>query len=692
MCRRFWIWLSIVALVAGIARYYRLGEGVLRGDELNRYFEGRSPATLVEFWRDWQSTNQIPLQNVVCMGVARLMGEVNEYTLRVPGAALGILTVVILAFWIGRRWGAAVGFLAGMWLALNPYHLHESREAYYYGFLMFSSTLFSLYTLEALVRMRADRRAMSWWAFAGWSLTAWLLCMSHMSTWVYAAVWGTALFVQGLTTLPNDEKRRQLIRLSVSGLLILIAMRRWIGDAIAEVRKVGADMGYVYIGDRFSDVAPRVLPMYLAGFNGVGFLLLALVVIAAVMLWMRRKTTAADPRYSLLTGLTLVSGTALFMYIGGVGGGVAKETFFSSFWPVWMAWAAVTIWKAAQILVPNRISAAALDRWFIAGAAALFLILAMPAWTIMNLDGKPVPYRQIREVLDRELPPGTAVVVDRWFEPWNEMAIYPPSNVFVTFTIPDEPLRTYVDQNWRGTTIRAFETGAVQAFLQLTRNHEAQLGVWNWPDRFFKHKTEIVNPRALWLRNTGFSAMSGLYEQNTNRVIAHLYYNTDEDWAARARAAGRSAFWLYGGGWDHVKPWRMMPGWPEPLMQALWIQAGLFENGGKTVGRIQEIDRLPQEQAMRYLNQGRWADYRIAGEKSQLRLFNLTDADLVAELKLTGMALTGPIQAKVGETPVSFPGGLLSTHRISVTLKPGENAIPVAVPPGQVLIIRQVEI
>ena len=692
MFRRTWIWLAVVAALAGAVRFYRLGDGVLRGDELNRYQWGLAPITVVDYWKNWEPTNQIPLQEVFCVGIARTMGEVNEYTLRFPGAVLGWLTVLLLSFWVGRRWGGAAGFLAGIWMAVNPYHLHESRESYFYGFLIFNSAAFSVFSLEAMAWLRANRRAMGFWAFAGWTATALLTCMSHMSAWVYAVAWAGALFGVGHFSLPPGERKKQVLGLAASGVFILFMMRRWIRDAIGELRKVAEDTGYEYIGDRFSAVAPRVLPMFLAGFNWAGFLALGVALAAAAVLWAKRRTLERDVPYALLSWMTLASVAAMYLYIGGVGGGVAKETFFSPFWPLMVPWATASIWKAARALAPARWPAGRLEGLFAAAAAAVFAVLALPAWMVANLDGKPIPYRQIREQLDATLPEGAVVVVDRWIDPWVEMAIYPPSNAVVSFTIPDEPLKTYVEQDWRGTTRRAFERGDAQAFLRLTRNHEQQLGPWSWPERFFARKLEIANERALWLRRTGYSVMMDLHAPNTNRVVAHLFYNTDEDWAARARAAGQSAFLLYGGGWNHVKPWQPLPGWPEQMQQLLWVQAGIFEDGGRTIESPDDVYRLPQEEAMRHLNRGRWAEYRAVGENSRLRLFNLTDRELDVELKLTAIALNGSVRARVGRASIPFPNAVLSTKRVPATLAPGENEISISVPPGQLLLVRRAEL
>ncbi|MCF7838108.1 MAG: hypothetical protein K9N49_05715 [Candidatus Marinimicrobia bacterium] len=682
MRRHWYLGLALIAVVAGMTRFQYLGRSALRADELNRYLEGRSPVSLVAYWRDWQPTNQMPLQNVLAMGVARLFPEVNEFSLRFPGAVLGVLTVLILAGWTGRRWGPAPGLLAGLWLALNPYHLYESREAYYYGLLMFAATLFSLYTLEWIVCLRAERRALSIRAALLWTASAWLLCLSHMSAWMYALVWGLALLLAGIPGLPRAQRRAHFCRLALSGLALLFLMRRWIRDAIGEVSKVGADPEYVYFGDSFANVAPRVLPMFLAGYNAVGFALLGLTIPAALFLAWRWRATATDSRYVWLTGLTLVSVGALYAYVGLIGGGVAKETFFSACWPVLLVWAPVTLWKAARALLPGQA-----PRWTLVAAAALALILARPAWFIMRLDGKPTPYHQIQAWLDRELPPGTVVVVDRWFEPWVEMAIYAPTNVVVTFTVPDEPYRQFREGDWRGVTQRAFEQGTAQAFLRLTRNHEEQAGPWDFPARFFARQAEIANPEALWLRRTGYAVMSGLYAPNTNRVVAHVFHNTDADWAQRARAAGRDTLLLFDVGWGHLKPWRPPPGWPPELVQTLWLQAGALLERGHGFDDLRALGQLPRPEAQRYLEQGQWADYRIAGPHARWRAYNLTDRERTTQLHLTAIALSGPVRARLDDQTLSFPPQLMVTRQVPVTLRPGRQEIALAVPPNQFLLV-----
>lgn len=91
-------------------------------------------------------------------------------------------------------------------------------------------------------------------------------------------------------------------------------------------------------------------------------------------------------------------------------------------------------------------------------------------------------------------------------------------------TIPDEPLEEYIKNDWRGITKYVFETKRANAFLRLTRNHEQKIGLWTWPETFFKNKHTFINKDALWLRNNGYYLFSDMYSFNTNRIISELFY------------------------------------------------------------------------------------------------------------------------------------------------------------------------
>jgi hypothetical protein len=357
-----------------------------------------------------------------------------------------------------------------------------------------------------------------------------------------------------------------------------------------------------------------------------------------------------------------------------------------------MIWCVASLWLAAQSLKPRLPSWFEIQKVFILASVLLLAVFLRPVWALVNLDGKPTPYHQIVQTLDKTLPAGSVVVVDRWFEPWVEMAIYSPSNVIVTFTKPDEPYRTFLEGNWREETKKSFESGMMQGYLRLTRNHEYLTGVWDWPDKFFSHRAAITNSEALWLRHSGFAVVGNLLEPNTNRVTADLFYNTEEDWLAKLKASGTPTRLIYGSGWAYFKPWRFDQTWLNfmsgqmarqnlsgqdfqqragEILQMLWLQAGSFRVRGSGFSDLRQMNQLQQTDANRFFQTGQWADYRIAGSDSMFRALNATEVPLKANLEVVAISLSGPARATIENTPVEFPGGLMISRSIPLEIQPG---------------------
>jgi len=230
------------------------------------------------------------------------------------------------------------------------------------------------------------------------------------------------------------------------------------------------------------------------------------------------------------------------------------------------------------------------------------------------------------------------------------------------------------------------------AFFE-SKQYWDDFGAWVAPWANFAQKKEFVDEPNLCLTRIGL-AYRGWQQIDTPRdkMTITIYYNTDEDVIARAKAAGNRVLRGYGEGWRYLKPWQPMQGWPEPLMQALWIQAGLYTEGGKTVASLADLQKIPQQQVNRYLNQGRWADYRIPGSRSPLRLFNLTEREMSATLSITAIALSGNVRCMIGDKTAVFPQTLMTARHIPVTLKPGENQVVVAMPMNNFLLVHDVRL
>lgn len=614
--------LALVLAMAGAVRFHDLSRAAVRSDEIAFLFRAQQDLSLVELWKNPPWFNQIPLADSVPILWTRLTGQsADERVVRQPFALLGWLTVGLCAAWAMRRRGAGAGLLLGVWMALLPYHVYHSREAYYYVAVMLFSAGMTLRGADFMAQVRGGKELRPR-HYAEWTAWTMMACLSHMSVWVVAAVTGLLLAAIGWRGLAGTARKRHGVAMGLAVLVLGVGMSRWVLRALYEMKRAPASP-QGHIGSAFDWIAPRVVPFFTGGANAVGVGILAAVLAAAAFTFWRSRgrPVREDPLLGSLTWIALCGLAGSYAYIFAVGGGdKAKLTYFAANLPAFLAWAVLTLDKGFARAGENR--RLALD----AGAAALIgLVLAVPAWQVTQLDGKPAPYRQIQAWLDSNLAPGDAVIVDRWYEPWNEMARYAPSNVFVTFTVPDEPYENYVGYNWRKTTQTAFERNGAQAFIRIARNHEKRAGLWSWPEKWFAHHAVVTNAAGVWLRDTGFAPMEEFYSE-TNRVATEIFYDTHADVAARARAAGQDAVWFFGAGWRLFKPWQ----------------------------------------------QGDFTDYRVLEGEGAMEIHNLRDVPVKFAGEIVAAAMGGEQRVRIGDAaPLAFPEGRLERRTFALELSPG---------------------
>jgi hypothetical protein len=345
----------------------------------------------------------------------------------------------------------------------------------------------------------------------------------------------------------------------------------------------------------------------------------------------KRSLPHRDYVYDSLTLLICAGFAALYAYVGAVGGGVAKITYFSVLLPAFLTWVAYTLDVVAASLSGTWPMVARL-----AIPGVVVALFAQPAWMITRLEGKPVPYKKIREWLDDNLDPGSVAVVDRWLEPWNEMARYAPSKVFVTFTVPDEPYETYRQLRWRDVTEEFIERGGAQAFIRLTRNHENRDGLWTWPERHFARRAAITNDAAAWLRRHGYDALEPYSSSSGHQLTTEIFYDLRSDVVARKRAAGERFALFY----------------DETLRYEKSGPLGIF--------------RVQTQQFM---------DWRVLSQSGTFDVFNLTEKEQRALVKLRGAAPAGPkVVIGPGGEQKEFNAGELQGWMIGpIVLAPGSN-------------------
>lgn len=614
---------ACLALAVGL-RLADLSRVATRSDEMNFLRYAAEGVSSVELWKNPPFQNQMPLADSIAIlwAQAQPRRAVDAGLVREPFALFGAMTLITCVAWLWRRRGWRAAMLGTVWLGLSPFLVYHSREAYYYAVGMFFSTgmvLASVGLLERLER-RAPLSAWDWTIWAAWVCVS---CLCHMAIWALAGALALLLWVAGWNALRGPARRQFFFRSSVVYGLLLLAMSRWIWRAIGEIVRVSKDPTIAHIGNPFSWMAPRILPVFFGGANAVGVGLLAATLGASVWAWRCRRNgtpAAGAARMDGLSRAVWLGFAAMLVYVGMTGGGAGKWVYFSAAAPVLLVWA-VCGWDRFWSLWGGRAQA-----WGMAGCTvAVAGLLALPAWKVTQLDGKPAAYRHIQQWLDENLSPGDVAIVDRWYEPWNEMALYAPSNVTVTFTVPDEPYEQYVGLNWRKTTQSLFERNGAQAFIRIARNHEKRAGLWSWPEKWFAHRAVVTNAAGVWLRDTGFAPMEEFYSE-TNRVATEIFYDTHADVAARARAAGQDAVWFFGAGWRLFKPWQ----------------------------------------------QGDFTDYRVLEGEGAMEIHNLRDVPVKFAGEIVAAAMGGEQRVRIGDAaPLAFPEGRLERRTFALELSPG---------------------
>ncbi|MFM9058828.1 MAG: hypothetical protein ACKOSQ_06885 [Planctomycetaceae bacterium] len=632
-----WLVLAVVLLAAATLRFIDLDRSAMRADEINYLFElfqGPGRLTLFERWSTPPGLDQQPFPHSIAIVWHWFRpGPPGEQSVREPYALIGLLTVVGVMVWLFRRRGLAAAVLVGVWMGLLPYHVAQSREAYYYVVVMAFSAGMTLQTVDLFSRLRA-RKPIPTRAYVTWATWTLMACLCHICAWVVAALcWGLLLWA-GLASLPAPRRRPHVKAMAGSAALITLVMIRFVLRAIEHVRR-SAETGGLIGGD-FTWVAPRVIPFFTAGANLPGIAASLLLLIAGV--WfvartIRRTNARRDPLYEALTIVVGAGFIAVYAYVGLLGGGKAKVTYFSAMLPVFLVWAAYTC---------DIVAASLAGGWPIVMRVALPCliagVLAKPAWMVTRLEGKPTPYKQIRDWLDANLDPGSVVLIDRWFEPWNEMRLYAPKKAFVTFPVPDEPYELYRQLQWRDVAQRMIEQGKAQAFIRLVRNHEGRDGLWTWPETHLAHRGVIVNDVAVWLRDHGYVADEPYYDRNQKCIVTEIFYDLRDDAVKRRQAAGERFAVFF----DETMPYEKTG----PL--------GIF--------------RVQTQQFM---------DWRVLGQSGFVDVYNLQDTAQRARLRVRAVSPAGPkLVVGAGTQRFDFGGGQFQEWVMDAqAFEPGSNPV-----------------
>ena len=645
--------LALMVLAGGYLRLARLEQATMGGDVMEYYKicqSGVRPAELLVHSPQyigampplWFAAHNWFLQTFHL--------PVNFGTVRRLDALTGLLAI-LAAFWAGRAAGGrGTGLLTAFLVTLQPLHVQMSRESYFYVPIVLGGFI----GLWALLRL-SERIAQEKAPGIGFYLLAFpaFLLLTHVqiSSWSFAAVWIVALYA---LLLPAAIRRR-LSWGHVAGLTFAFfllglptLMSEWgMRDVLQLVFGQSKDHWANVFGDKKENLAVsgwRIASAYLAGNGGwrtaASLLLLAAGGGAVAHSWKNMRSMRVFAWFSggAILLLAALHTKSIFP---------PEARHYSSLFPILAIWSSLGLVRLGEVAVSRWKQGPAwknaLPFW---GAMVLIAGLnCWPAWLASHVVGF-IPYRMVSEWADTHLPPGTVVLCDRWFTPWNEFRMNPSTNVIYTFTVPSEPIQVYGSSRWRETAKEFMAINPLAAYFE-QKLYWTRIGPWTWPHGQFARKQEFVDKVALRLDAMGLFYRAWDPDLPREWVPITLFYNTEEDLRDRAHKAGQRLLYLFGPGWEYLKT---------------------------------------QD----------YRDWYLLRDETVAILYNLTSAPLNASLDVTGLAVQGAVTAGIkGGQNVEFPAGQLLIRRLGpVQLAPGRNEIRLvnlAKPPAAAgLLVRRI--
>jgi len=621
---------------------YALGDPAFRADTMIFYDLCHRPLsawTIMTRWMELMGRSaQFPFALASAKGLINIFDlPVTDFTVRLSSALWGTATVIAV-FFAGRllagRW---FGVLAALLMAVNPFHIQLSREAYYYAPLLLGTTLMAGSVIWAL-NNRGERGRFPWYYFVITALGFFLSTYSHLSGWWIACL-------AAPITLVVAMMRTIRVKSCVYELMVLLVIYVIIGLPLLFVEWGApyfiADYQHPENYERTRQIMGTVFtPVWtMAGELSVrmtwGDSVMCVVFLAVVVLLAMvavARSAARSDRNLLILLLMLVGAFALYV--------IGQRLTFNPFGarhvaflqPLYLLLLAMGI-REAYILgrkfgpQGSKIGAAA------SGAMVVLVLLFSipPAIACTQLTGKPTPFKDVVRWCDTQLPPHTLVLVERWFDPWNELRVHNSTNIFFTFTVPAEPQDVFERYNWPATAKAFFEKFPDAAYLEYCNSGRARMGVvTNW---HFARQAAFTNMAGIKLAQMGVAYRDEFYNPYTNQLMTTIFYNTREDVIRRAREQGQAALVLYGPEWGYVK---------------LWQQLKDFR------------------------------DWRILEKQAALDVYNLTASTNCVTLKMRGMTLNGSkrIFIQGGGQYRDFRHLQLEEWALkNITLRPGLNKI-----------------
>lgn len=653
--------LMLAVAAASFFRLYHLGVPSFRADTLifSQYCRQAESAWFI--FTHWTVLGHFPLPLAMTkMFVDLVPGPVTDFLIRFPNALCGILTVLCV-YLIGRQMsGRWFGVVLAWWLAVNPFHIQLSREAYFYSSLLLGVAA-QVWACLWVYRHRNRPVPFPPWfhlaAFAGFLL----MVYSHFSGWwigVFIVLFTGGVLFRRMRRFPGGRRDFWVWLAGVGCIGLPLLFVPWGLPHFIHLLEPEVKADAVRsMGGIEAPFLPFIWRMVTSAAWGATPLRVAVLVFAVVAAALALVLRWARARRAWIVLFILLGGFAVYCMSLFTGGAYYAQRHAAYLLPLYLAILCYGIWRPGAFPLARRACPSAALRRTLAWAAAglVVAINLRPAWASTQLTGKPTPFKAVAEWCDRNLPRHTLVLVERWFDPWNELSVHNSTNVYFTFTVPSEPRDVFERFNWPATAREFFVRFPDAAFIEYNNSERERTGVV--PNVHFARSVSFTNRAGIELARYGVAYRDEFYDPHTNRLVTTIFYNNRDDVLARSRQEGKRTVALFGPEWGYAK---------------LWQQLRDFR------------------------------DWRILEKEAALDVCNLTATTNRATLKIRGMAVNGSkrVTARAGAVPLGardFRHFQLEEWRLeNIDLQPGLNRVvfsdPVWYGAGVPFLVDRVEV
>jgi uncharacterized membrane protein len=392
--RRFAQWtLAAIVVIGAVVRFHGLGDQSLWYDEAVSWTQ--SHGSILDLFRLTSEDNYPPLHNLLLFVTIHLFGDA-EWSLRLPSAILGTLTIPLLYAITARLAGPVAGLFAALILALSGFHVWYSQEARMYALLGFTATLFAWVLLRY---MTAPGPARHW--------PVWLAATALLYSHVFGSLTLVALMagVWLVYRLAPNRWSQPFMPLIGDMLIGIVLFAPWSVFLLHQAQLIN-QQGF-WIPYPTADVVGDIIVKFASGRIGLALLLVSCGAMVIAVATSRRTDTDAPAPKPLVVALVFLGLWALAPALLAFAGSLVARPFFISRYvigslPAVCALAGIGLtW-----LSPNRIA-------FGAVALGTVVVATLTLWTdIPPRD----PWRDLAGYLDANLKAGDCLLAAPVFE------------------------------------------------------------------------------------------------------------------------------------------------------------------------------------------------------------------------------------------------------------------------------------